>query len=115
MKKNIIIKIVLTLWILQLNLLTHVSASNNINAWYEKENLNLKIERRIDKDKKTKDSKITKRFLKKQIQKRRKIHKWLLQLYNDWFDHKYLEQLHSNSIKIEYLKKELESFKQLRA
>lgn len=44
-----------------------------------------------------------KKLLKKEIQNRRKLHRNLLSMYNDWFEQKYLDMITNNSLHISNL------------
>ncbi len=46
---------------------------------------------------------IERKVLKKQIQKRKKYHKNLLDLYNKWFDEKYLDMISKSGVIIDKL------------
>ena len=80
-------------------------SSNNIDS--VRAEVNYSIDK-IYQDYREKESKLNsreKKILKKQIQKRKKYHKNLLSLYNEWFDAKYLDMISKNGVILDRLMK----------
>lgn len=95
-------KIIVTVFII-------LSSFSNIYTIYSfdkvaenKEFVNTKIK---IKEIKNRDIKKSKKELKKEIQKRKKFHKWLLAQYNQNFSQKKLDEITKNSIIISKLEK----------
>lgn len=63
------------------------------------------VEVKKDKNNSKNKFKVTKKDLKTEIKQRKKYHKSLLSIYNEWFDPKYLELIQSNSNRLSSLRK----------